>query len=695
MTNMGLNGIIQNGYCCLVLQYKCEFMRDFSERYHMNIIQKRIEELTKKLNYHNHKYYVDDKPEISDFEFDKMLLELEKLEEEYPEYKKSNSPTARVGGEAVSIFNKVEHIVPMESLQKAFSKSEILDFEKRVKAVVPNVEYVVEHKIDGLSVSLEYENGEFVRGSTRGDGITGEDVSENIKTIKSVPLTLKDKIPYLEVRGEVFLSRDNFEKINAYLEDIDEPLFANPRNAAAGSLRQLDPKIAAKRNLDIFVFNIQRIEGVEITNHIQGLRFLKEQGFKTIMNDKTFKNVDEAFEEIQKIGFERGELYFDIDGAVIKVNDFAARLELGSTAKFPRWAIAYKYPAEQQKTKIKEIRVQVGRTGVITPLAILDTVRIAGSNVSRATLHNQDYIDEKDIRVGDSVVIQKAGDIIPAVVEVIKEERDGSEVPFKIPDVCPECGATVLREDGEAAYRCTGVNCPAQRMRNIIHFVSRNAMDIDGLGPSIIEQMLDRGLIETAADLYYIKAHDIAKMDKLGDKSAAKLIEQIEKSKTNPLYRLINALGIRHIGEKGAKMLSKKFKTLSALMEADIQTLCEVEDVGEIMAQSVVDYFSQEQNRDYINRLTDAGVNCVDDSEQSALNNKFEGKIFVLTGTLNKYKRNEASQMIESMGGKTSSSVSKKTDYVLAGAEAGSKLEKAQSLGVKVISEDEFEQMIK
>ncbi len=660
----------------------------------MDIIQKRIEELTKELNYHNHKYYVDDKPEISDFEFDKMLLELEKLEEKYPEYKKANSPTVRVGGEAVSIFEKVEHSVPMESLQKAFSKSEISDFEKRVRAVVGDVEYVVEHKIDGLSVSLEYADGEFVRGSTRGDGITGEDVSKNIKTIKTIPLTLKDKIPYLEVRGEVFLSRDNFEKINEYLEDMGEPLFANPRNAAAGSLRQLDSKIAAKRNLDIFVFNIQQIQGVEITNHIDGLRFLKEQGFKTILNDKTFKTVDEAFDEIQKIGAQRGELYFDIDGAVIKVNDFASRIELGSTAKFPRWAIAYKYPAEQQKTKIKDIRVQVGRTGVITPLAILDTVRIAGSNVSRATLHNQDYIDEKDIRIGDSVVIQKAGDIIPAVVEVIKEERDGSEIPFRIPKVCPECGSTVVREDGEAAYRCTGVNCPAQRMRNIIHFVSRNAMDIDGLGPSIVEQMLERGLIQTAADLYYIRAEDIAQMDKLGDKSAAKLIEQIEKSKSNPLYRLINALGIRHIGEKGAKALAKKCKTLDNLMEADVKTLCEVDDIGEIMAQSVVDYFGTQQNREYIKRLTDAGVNCVDDSTQSTVNDKFAGKTFVLTGTLNKFKRNEASAIIESMGGKTSSSVSKKTDYVLAGSEAGSKLEKAQSLGITVITEDEFEQMI-
>ena len=525
----------------------------------MTTPQEHIQELTEQLNYHNYKYYVEDSPEISDFEFDAMLSELEKLEEQYPQFKKANSPTMRVGGEAVSSFVKVHHDVEMQSLQKAFSKEELLDFDKRVREQFPDVEYVVEHKIDGLSVSLEYENGEFVRGSTRGDGITGEDVSENLKTIRSIPMSLKDKIPYLEVRGEVFLSRENFQKINALLEASDQPLFANPRNAAAGSLRQLDPKIAAKRQLDIFVFNIQQVRGVELKNHIEGLHFLKEQGFKTILNDSVFPTMDAAFEQIQRIGEERGQLYFDIDGAVVKVNDFEIRRQLGVTAKFPRWAIAYKYPAEKQTTVIRDIKVQVGRTGVLTPLAILDTVHIAGSNVSRATLHNMDYIREKDIRIGDTVVIQKAGDIIPAVVEVLKEDRSGDEKEFHMPEHCLECGAAVVREEGEAAYRCTGVNCPAQRFRNIVHFVSRDAMNIDGLGPSIIEQLLDRNLIETAADLYYLKAEDIADMEKMGEKSAQNLMTSLERSKSNPLYRLIFGLGIRHIGEKAAKLIAKRY----------------------------------------------------------------------------------------------------------------------------------------
>jgi len=658
-------------------------------------IQKRIEELTKEINFHNHKYYVEDAPQISDFEFDAMLKELEELEEKYPQYKKATSPTTRVGGEAVAIFEPVEHAVPMESLQKAFSKEEITDFERRVKEVIPNPEYVVEHKIDGLSVSLEYIYGEFVRGSTRGDGLVGEDVTQNLKTIKSIPLTLKDKIPYLEVRGEVFMSRDNFDRINRQLEETEQPLFANPRNAAAGSLRQLDSKIAAKRNLDIFVFNIQQVEGVSINSHIDGLRFLKEQGFKTILNENVFKDINSAFDEIQKIGEERDSLYFDIDGAVIKVNDFASRQMLGSTSKFPRWAIAYKYPAEKQTTKILDIKVQVGRTGVLTPLAILETVRIAGSNVSRATLHNQDYINEKDIRIGDTVVIQKAGDIIPAVVEVIFEERNGEEKPFYIPSQCPECGADVIREENEAAYRCTGINCPAQRMRNIIHFVSRDAMDIDGLGPSIIEQMLEKNLIQNAADLYYIKAEDIAKMDKLGEKSADNLISALEKSKANPLYRLINALGIRHIGEKAAKILAKKYKTIDNLINADAEDLSKLSDIGEKMAQSVVEFFSHNENLEFIKRLKNAGVLCEDNSDEQVTDNRFEGKVFVLTGTLENYKRSDAAKIIESLGGKTSSSVSKNTDYVLAGAEAGSKLTKAQSLGVKVLSEAEFEELIK
>lgn len=661
----------------------------------MNDIEKRIEELTNKLNYHNHKYYVEDAPEISDFEFDEMLLELENLEKEYPQYKKQNSPTVRVGGEAVKGFSEVHHDVAMLSQQKAFSKEEIIDFDRRVKAVVPDAEYVVEQKIDGLSVSLEYVDGEFTRGSTRGDGITGEDVTENLKTIRSIPLSLKDKIPFLEVRGEVFLSRANFEKINGVLESMEQPLFANPRNAAAGSLRQLDPKIAAKRNLDIFVFNIQQIQGKEILTHIDGLNFLKEQGFKIILDNKSYKTIEAAYDRVLEIGEERGSLYFDIDGAVIKVNDIHSREILGNTAKFPRWSIAYKYPAEKQTTVIRDIKVQVGRTGVLTPLAILDTVHIAGSNVSRATLHNLDFIREKDIRIGDTVVIQKAGDIIPAVVEVIKENRTGDEKEFQMPTHCLECGALIVREEGEAAYRCTGVNCPAQRLRNVIHFVSRNAMDIDGLGPSIVEQMIEKHLIETAADLYYVKAEDIADMDKLGEKSAQNLINALEKSKTNPLYRLVYGFGIRHIGEKAAKILAAKYKTLDNLMNATVDELTQIPDIGGKMAESVVEFFSEEQTLEFIRKLKNAGVNCEDDSENSVVDTRFEGMTFVLTGTLEKYKRSEAGKIIEVFGGKTSSSVSKKTTYVLAGKEAGSKLEKAESLGVTVITEDEFQEMIK
>lgn len=622
-------------------------------------------------------------------------MELEELEDKYPQFKKTDSPTARVGGEAVKGFAEVRHDVPMLSQQKAFSREEILDFDRRVKNAVPNAEYVVEQKIDGLSVSLEYVDGVFTRGSTRGDGITGEDVTENLKTIRTIPLKLKDEIPFLEVRGEVFLSRSNFEKINDMLEATGQPLFANPRNAAAGSLRQLDPKIASKRKLDIFVFNIQQIQGAEVNTHIEGLEFLQKQGFKTILDKKAYASIEEAYKRVEEIGEERGNLYFDIDGAVIKVNNLAERELLGNTAKFPRWSIAYKYPAEKQTTVIRDIKVQVGRTGAVTPLAILDTVHIAGSNVSRATLHNLDYIREKDIRIGDTVIIEKAGDIIPAVVEVIKENRNGSETEFEMPSHCLECGADIVREEGESAYRCTGVNCPAQRLRNIIHFVSRNAMNIDGLGPSIIEQMLERKLIETAADLYYVKAEDIADMDKMGEKSAQNLIDALEKSKKNPLYRLINAFGIRHIGEKGAKILSARYKTLEKLMKASADELTQIPDIGEKMAVSITEFFTQKQTEEFINKLETAGVHCTDDTENSIVDKRFEAMTFVLTGTLEKYTRSEAGKIIENYGGKTSSSVSKKTTYVLAGSEAGSKLEKAHALGVAVISEAEFEEMIK
>ena len=657
--------------------------------------QERIEQLTDELNRHNYNYYVLDAPEISDFEFDALLSELEKLEEQYPQFKKSNSPTSRVGGEAVSSFAEVVHSVPMQSLQKAFSKSEIEDFDRRVREVIPDPDYVVEHKIDGLSISIEYVNGELIRASTRGDGITGEDVTENVKTIKTVPLKLKDSIPFLEVRGEVFMSEASFMRLNEQLETLEQPLFANPRNAAAGSLRQLDSKIAASRGLDIFVFNIQQIDGVNISCHTDGLKFLKEQGFKTILNDRIFKTIDEAYAEIERIGNERDKLYFGIDGAVIKVNDFRARELLGSTAKFPRWAIAYKYPAEKQTTVVRDIKVQVGRTGVLTPLAILDTVRIAGSNVSRATLHNIDYIKEKDIRIGDTVVIEKAGDIIPAVVEVIKEDRNGNEKVFEMPSKCPECGADVVREEGEAAMRCTGINCPAQRLRNIIHFVSRNAMDIDGMGPSNIEKLVENGFIENAADLYYMDFDKAAELKGFGKKWASNLKQSIEKSKTNHLYRLIFGLGIRHIGEKAAKSLAKEFKSIDELMNATAMEMACIDDFGMIMASSVEEFFSQKQNIEFIERLKKAGVNCRGDEEESDKDNRFSGKTFVLTGTLEKYKRADAGKIIEAFGGKTSSSVSKKTDYVLAGAEAGSKLEKAMKLGIQIISEDEFENMIK
>ena len=655
----------------------------------------RIEYLTNTLNYHNKKYYVDDAPEISDFEFDALLVELERLEEQYPQFKLPDSPTARVGGEAVSEFPSVSHTVPMQSLQKAFSKQEIVDFDRRVREVIPNPEYVVEHKIDGLSVSIEYVDGVLVRASTRGDGLVGEDITENVKTIRTVPLKLKDAVEYLEVRGEVFMPNSAFVKLNKNLEDTEQPLFANPRNAAAGSLRQLDSKVTAKRGLDIFVFNIQQVIGVEIKNHIEALAFLKEQGFKTILNDRVFKTIDEAFDEIERIGNERDSLYFGIDGAVIKVNDFNSRTALGTTAKFPKWAIAYKYPAEKQTTTIRDIKIQVGRTGVLTPLAILDTVRIAGSNVSRATLHNLDYIKEKDIRINDTVVVEKAGDIIPAVVEVLFEDRNGKEIEFQMPKTCPECGAEVVREAGEAAYRCTGISCPAQRLRNIIHFVSRNAMDIDGLGASNIEKLVENELINDAADLYYLDLKKAAQLKGFGDKWAENLNNSLEKSKSNPLYRLIFGLGIRHIGEKAAKNLAKAYKTIDGLINAEADEIAKIDDIGEIMAESVVSFMKNPSNIEFINRLKRAGVNCVDEVPESDNDKRFEGKIFVLTGTLLKYNRSDASRIIEEFGGKTSSSVSKKTDYVLAGSDAGSKLVKANSLGITVISEDEFDEMIK
>ena len=647
------------------------------------------EELKKEISYHSHRYYVLDNPEITDDEYDKMMRRLIEIEKENPSWITPDSPSQKIGGTILSGFEEVVHTVKMQSLQDAFSKEELEDFDKKVCQLLGReAEYCVEHKIDGLSVSLEYRDGLFVRGSTRGDGEVGEDVTENLKTVMSIPLKLNEDVPYLEVRGEVFIPKKKFAEINEEREQNGEPTFANPRNAAAGSLRQLDSSIAAKRGLDIFVFNIQQIEGKKIESHIDALRFLRSAGFKVISNDKVFKSIAEAIEEVERIGNERTELAFDIDGAVIKVNSLADRETLGTTAKTPRWAIAYKYPAEKKKTKIRSISVQVGRTGVLTPNAEFDTVTLAGTFVSRATLHNMDYINEHDIRVGDNVIVYKAGDIIPEVLKVCLEDRKGDEKRFEMPQFCPSCNAPVVRDKGEAAYRCTGgAMCAAQLERGIIHFVSRDAMDIDGMGPSIVAKLLENGHIKNPSDLYFLDKETISSMDKLGEKSAENLLASIEKSKSNDLPRLIYALGIRHIGLGNAKLMSEKLKTIDAFFETDAQTLTEIDGVGEIMAESVVSFFSQSHVREMIERFKEAKVNT-EYLGQKALGDALSGMTIVLTGTLPTLGRKEASELIEKNGGKVSGSVSKKTSLVVAGEEAGSKLLKAKELGITITDEE-------
>ncbi|MDI3477809.1 MAG: ligase [Thermoanaerobacterium sp.] len=656
-------------------------------------IEERIKELKDKLNHHNYMYYVLDRPEISDYEYDMMMRELIKLEEEHPEFKTPDSPTQRIGGEPIKEFEPFTHVVVMQSLANAFTEGELRDFDRRVRSSVGDVEYVVELKIDGLSVELIYENGIFTIGSTRGDGFVGENVTNNLKTIKSIPLRLKDNLNLI-VRGEVFMPRASFEKLNEERELNGESLFANPRNAAAGSLRQLNPKITAKRDLDIFVFNLQRIEGVELKTHVEALEFLKEQGFKVSPHLKKCKNIDEVIEDINYIRTIRDSLPYDTDGAVVKVNDLEKREILGSTVKDPRWAIAFKYPAERQKTKVKDIIVQVGRTGALTPTAILEPVKIAGSIVSRATLHNEDYIKEKDIRIGDTVIIQKAGEVIPEVVSVVVEDRKGHEKYFNMPDTCPECGATTVRLPGEAVTRCTGLNCPAKLKRGIIHFASKDAMDIDGLGPAVIGQLLDNHLIHNIADLYYLKYDDLIKLDRMGDKSVKNLLNAIEESKGRDLDRVIFGLGIDLIGSKAASILANHFKTMDSLEEASFDELTNIEEVGPKMADSIIAFFKEKQNREILDKLKKAGVNMVK-KESENTSNIFDGLTFVLTGTLSNYTRDEAKKLIEERGGKVTGSVSKKTNYVVAGTDPGSKLSKAQQLGVKVIDEKEFENMLK
>ncbi|NLP14549.1 MAG: NAD-dependent DNA ligase LigA [Clostridium sp.] len=661
-------------------------------------IKKRICELREILNYHSHKYYVEDAPEISDYEYDALYRKLEKLEEMRPDLITPDSPTQRVGDKLLEGFEKVIHAVQMQSLADAFSEGELYAFDKRVReAVGKDIEYVVEKKIDGLSVSLLYENGIFIRGATRGDGLIGEDVTQNLRTIKSIPLKLKKSLPLLEVRGEVFISKKDFMSINEEQEKAGQQLFANPRNAAAGSLRQLDPKIANLRKLDIFIFNIQRIEEESFDKHSQTLEYLRELGFKVSPGYKVCRDINEVWDEIRHIGDEREDMSFEIDGAVVKVNSLRHREILGSTTKTPRWAVAYKYPAEVKQTVLKDIQINVGRTGVLTPIAILDPVRLAGSTVGRATLHNVDYIKEKDIRIGDTVSIRKAGDIIPEVVEVVFEKRSGNEVEFRMPGKCPVCSADVVREMGEAAYRCTGIDCSAQLYRSIVHFASRDAMNIEGLGPAIIDMLLSKGIIKGIADLYYLhkEKDSLIDMERMGEKSVANLLASIEKSKSNNIDRLIFGFGIRHIGIRAAQLLSENFESLDALMEASLEDIKSIPEFGDKMAESVVVFFNQKQTKDIIEKLKAVGVNILSDGKRKINDSRFDGKTFVLTGTLRGFTRKEAEEIIKNFGGKTSASVSKKTDFVLAGDEAGSKLDKAMALGIPVINEDRFIEMIK
>ncbi len=643
------------------------------------------------LNAHGYRYYVLDDPTISDYEYDHMLRQLEDLERVHPEEITPDSPTQRVGGKILSQFDPVEHEVPLESLQDVFSPEEVAEFSARMAESLDCPAYSVEPKVDGLSVALEYRNGVFVRGATRGDGRVGEDVTENLRTIRSIPMVLPEKLPHLIVRGEVYMSHKVFEELNALREVRGESLFANPRNAAAGSLRQLDSKVAAQRRLDIQIFNLQLCEGKDFATHTEALEYLKSQSFKVI-DYRLVSNAAECNAEIAAINEQREQYPFDMDGAVVKLNSLTDRAVLGSTAKSPRWAIAYKYPPEQKPSKVVDIVVQVGRTGVLTPKAVVEPVHLAGTTVTNATLHNQDYITEKDIRIGDTVLVQKAGEIIPEIVSVDLSRRPAGTAPYHLPETCPVCGAPVSRDPDGAAIRCTGAECPAQLLRNLVHFVSRDAMDIDGIGPAVLQQLIDADLVRSPADLYDLKADAIAALDRMGKKSADNAINAIAKSKKNDLSRLLYALGIRQVGAKAAKVLAAHFKSFDALALADLEELTEIPDIGQITAQFILDWMSSPQSQHLISRLKSAGVNLTYLEQQ--VNNHFEGMTFVLTGTLTRCTRQEAGKLVEERGGKAASSVSKKTTYVVAGENAGSKLTKAQELGIPVLSEEEFLAML-
>ena len=658
--------------------------------------KKRVEELVPLLKYYTQMYF-DDKQVVSDYEYDMLMKELKQIEAEYPELIREDSPTQKVGASIKKGFEKVTHEVPLQSLQDVFSFQEVRDFDERVRKVAEenNIElkYVVETKIDGLSAALEYKNGVFVRGATRGNGTVGEDVTENLKTIKTIPKKLKEPID-ITVRGEVFIGKEEFEKLNADRLMEEEGQFANARNAAAGSLRQLDSKITAKRPLDIYIFNVQKSDTIEFTSHYESLLYLEKLGFNVNPVKILCNNIEEAIKAIEKIGKDREKISFGIDGAVVKVDNLELREKLGTTYKTPKWAVAYKYPPEKKETKLKDIMCQVGRTGAITPMAILEPVVVAGSKISKTTLHNEDYIRERDIKIGDTVIIQKAGDVIPEVIGVNKKKRTGEEKDFEMPTVCPVCGAQAVREEGEAAWYCNGIECPAKLYRGIIHFASREAMDITGLGEAIIEELINRGLISNITDIYKLTFEDVASLKKNGKKFAQNLIDSIEASKHRDLYRLVNALGIRHVGVKIAKSLCKTYDTMDKLMNASYESLYMNNEIGKIIAESIYSFFREAQTIDLINKLKGYGVNMMAEKEEGS-DERFAGQTFVLTGTLEKYSRDEAQEIIEKLGGKTSGSVSKKTSYVLAGEAAGSKLTKAQDLGVKIITEKEFEEMIK
>ena len=652
-----------------------------------------VKQLRKVLEEHNYRYYVKDNPTISDYEYDQLMRRLIALEAEHPELLSPDSPTQRVGGAPVSAFAPVEHRVPLESLQDVFSMEELLAFDQRIKNTIPSPQYVIEPKVDGLSVALEYKNGLLVRGATRGNGTIGEDVTENLKTIASIPLRLENAPPVLIVRGEVYMPHRVFEKLNEQRELEGKPLFANPRNAAAGSLRQLNPKVAAERRLDIAVFNIQFAESVSLTTHMDSLDYLEQLHFKVIYH-RLYQNIQEIAQAVEEMGEKRYDFAFEMDGAVIKLNNLNDRLQLGSTAKFPRWAAAYKYPPEEKPSKVTEIIVQVGRTGVLTPKAVVEPVRLAGTTVTNATLHNQDFITSKDIRVGDTVLLRKAGEIIPEVLSVLLEKRPEGTIPYLLPDMCPVCGAPVHRDENGAAYRCTGAECPAQLVRRVVHFASRDAMDVEGLGPAVAESLIEAGLIHSAGDLYNLQTDQVAALERMGQKSAENLIAAIEKSKQKDLSRLIYALGIRQVGQKAAKILAAQFQTLSNLEHADRNDLVSIHEIGPITADYMIEWFANEQSQHLLALLREAGVNETAAQKQPEQDMPFAGLTFVLTGTLEAYTRGEAKKAIEALGGTVSGSVSKKTNYVIAGENPGSKQKKAQELGVSILTEAEFRQML-